>query len=84
MCVNLDGVLKKPKYTSNINHNWKIKLCQFLMQVRFVIDHKWTTIGSLTGAGRHLLTKSLYQLSLQFIAAKIFSWYFIAMRLSLQ
>ena len=29
------------------------------MQVGFVIDHKWTIAGSLIGASRHLLTKSL-------------------------
>ena len=42
------------------NQSWKIKLCQFPMHVEFVIDHKWTTTDSLTGAGQDLLTKSYY------------------------
>ena len=58
MCVSLDGenqiILQ--------NHNWKVKLCQFPIQVGFVIDYKWTTTGSLTDASWHLLTKSFLEI----------------------
>ena len=54
MCVSLD---RKSQIILQ-NHSWKVKFCQFPMLVGFVIDHKWITAGSLTGAGQHLLTKS--------------------------
>ena len=39
----------------------KSKILLISSAIRFVIDNKCTTAGSLTSAGRHLLTKSIFK-----------------------